>query len=80
MKAFITKHCLTVGIQEVDDAELSSSSMISVLSLGVFANFHGEGREWHRAKDLAIIRANEMRAAKIKSLKKSISKLEAMKF
>jgi hypothetical protein len=42
--------------------------------------FHGEGCEWHRAEDSAIARAEKMRLAKIKSLRKSIKKLESLSF
>lgn len=82
MKAFITKYALTSGIKEVDDAEISENciSMISVKSLGCFANFHGEGLDWHLTKEAAIFRANEMRNSKIKSLKKAISKIEQLNF
>jgi len=82
MKAFITKFVLTAGIQEVDDAEISglSSTMISVKSLGPYANFHGEGKEWHRTREAAVLRANVMRTAKIVNLTKQIKKLEATAF
>jgi hypothetical protein len=82
MKAYITKYALTSGIQEVDDASEPEyeSRMISVRSLGVFANFHGEGREWHRTKESAVAKAEQMRLAKIVSLKKSIKKLESLNF
>jgi hypothetical protein len=42
--------------------------------------YHGEGIEWHRTEAEAIARAEEMRIAKIASLKKQIAKLEKMKF
>ena len=82
MKIWITKYALTTGIQEVDDAEISSASpsMISVPSLGVFATFHGEGREWHRTEDAAVERADLMRYKKIAALDKQIKKLEAIRF
>lgn len=80
MKAFITKYCLSIGIQEVDDAEHDQkfTSMISVPSLGPFANFHGEGMEWHRTYEAAVAMAHKIRLRKIASLKKSIAKLEAL--
>lgn len=83
MKAFITKYALTKGIQEVDDAELSScmgtSGMISVKSLGL-SYFHGEGKDWHKTIISAQNRANSMRVKKIYALKRSIAKLEALDF
>lgn len=82
VKAWITKYALTEGIIEVDDADVSSCapSMISCKSLGVFATFHGEGREWHRSLEEAKARANKMKASKIKSLRWALAKLEAMTF
>ena len=44
------------------------------------AHFHGEGKDWTRTKEAAAARAEEMKAKKIKSLKKQIEKLERMKF
>lgn len=40
----------------------------------------GEGKEWHRTKEQAIERAEEMRVNKIKSLKAQIDKLEKLSF
>ena len=42
--------------------------------------YHGEGKEWHRTKEAALVRAEKMRQKKIASLKKQIEKLERMKF
>ena len=42
--------------------------------------FHGEGREWHRTKESAIDKAEEMRKKKIETMKKQIEKLEKMEF
>ena len=39
---------------------------------------HGEGKDWHRTKESAVKRAENMRAAKIASMRKSIAKLEKM--
>ena len=38
------------------------------------------GKDWHRTPEQALARAEEMRLAKIESLKKSIKKLEGLKF
>ncbi len=79
MKVFITKYALTAGIQEVD-AEDCSSIAPEMISVGKYSHFHGEGREWHRTIELARLRAEAMREAKIVSLTKQIAKLEKMKF
>lgn len=81
MKVYITKHALTHGIKEVNDAcEKTEMSLILVPSMGVFAYFHGEGREWHRTREAAVKRAEQMRAAKLASLRRQIDRLERMEF
>jgi hypothetical protein len=81
MKAYITKYALTKGIQEVDDALAAwRTDMIHVKSLGEFAVFHGEGREWHRTRESAVKRALVMRDKKIASLRKAIGKLADLTF
>lgn len=81
MKAFISKCALSIGIKEVDDAELfSNGNAVSVKSLGTFANFHGEGKEWHCKREDAVKRGEAMRLEKIASLEKQITKLKALKF
>jgi hypothetical protein len=81
---WITKYALTEGIQETDAehclAAAPKGTMINCPSLGVFATFHGEGRDWHRTKEGAVAKAEKMRLAKIVNLQKMIKKLEAMKF
>jgi hypothetical protein len=54
--------------EEIVSADISSTK------------YHSEGIEWHRTESSAIARAEEMRLAKIASLKKQIAKLEKMKF
>lgn len=81
---WITKYALTDGIKETDAKHCVSScpsgSMIDCPALGIFATFHGEGKEWHRTRESAVKRAEEMRTKKIEGLRKSIKKLEALKF
>ena len=38
------------------------------------------GKDWHRTPGQALVRAEKMRLEKIESLKKSIKKLEGLKF
>lgn len=80
MKVYITKYALTTGILTEDDGEVSEESpgMVSCKSLGVFAIFHG--KDWHATPEAALVRAEEMRGKKIKSLEKQIAKLRVMKF
>lgn len=81
MKAYVTKYALTAGIMEVQDAEpTSSEGMISVRSLGIHTYFHGEGKDWHRTKDSAIKRAEEMRRRKLESMEKQKRRIEEIIF
>lgn len=77
-----TKYALTKGIEDFD-AEICadiSQNMISRIDSKWGEYYHGEGREWHRTKEAAITRANEMKQSKIISLKRQIEKLEKLEF
>lgn len=79
MKVWITKYALTSGIFEVDAETCTSPSLMVVRKPGeLTAYFHAN--DWHKSKEDAIARAEEMRAKKIASLRKIIAKLEAMSF
>jgi hypothetical protein len=81
MKVWITKYALTKGIIEVDDAQnCNDASMIKCLRIGSLSYFHGEGKEWHKTKESAIAKAEEMRMKAIATHLKSIAKLEKMRF
>lgn len=85
MKVWVTKYALSQGIfeAEVNDDCIDidrSGNMIQVKEGRFTVYYHGEGREWHKEKESAIKRADEMRKKKIESLKKQIEKLENMKF
>jgi hypothetical protein len=79
MKVWITKYALTMGISE-RVARICSDINPDMISCGGLDLFHGEGREWHRTKEAATARAEEMRKAKIASLKKQIARLEKLTF
>lgn len=82
MKVFVTKYALTQGIKEVE-VEDCGNGMVRTpgfLSNGGGRCFHGEGREWHRTKEAAVERAEKMRVDKIKSLQKSIKKIQDLKW
>lgn len=74
MKVWLTRTALTQGIIEAD-GELGQGHMEGYLLTG--GRFYW-GREWHRTKEAAIARAEEMRAGKIASLRKQIAKLEKL--
>lgn len=78
MKVWITKYALTQNIYAIDAQECHIPSMVS--GGGLFENYHGEGREWHRTKNSALARAEEMRTKAIASHQKSIAKLEKLVF
>ena len=74
--AWVTKYALTTGIQVVSGNV--TDGMLSY-STGKYLE-HAHGKDWHRTPESALARAEEMRLAKIKSLQKSIAKLEALTF
>ena len=81
---FVTKYALTDGIQKVK-GELplaGNGSMLAVKQSGttIPMYYHGEGKDWHRTRDQAVKRAEEMRLKKIKSLEKNIEKMKRLKF
>lgn len=78
MKVWITKYALTQGILEVEAKDLGDDMIKTVEKYPSY--YSKEGRDWHRTKESAISKAEEMRQKKIASLKKQIEKLEAMKF
>jgi len=77
VEAWVTTYALSRGIEHTTGIvthEISST----MLAYGPYAYAHG--KDWHRTKDAALERAEEMRSAKIASLRKQIAKLEAMTF
>jgi hypothetical protein len=80
MKVWITKYALTIGIESMDGEVSEQAPSMFCPDNRAWSYFHGEGREWHRTEAAAIARAEEMRVAKIASLRKSITKLEKLSF
>lgn len=78
MRIWVTKYALTAGIQEVEADTVEESMAGYKDSSGWRLWVHG--KDWHRTRDSAVERAEEMRVAKIASLKKSIAKLEKLSF
>lgn len=81
MKVFVTKYVLTEGIQEVDVID-RGDGVVSKGEPGRMSTiyYHGEGRQWHRTAEGAKKKAEEMRLRKIASVKKSLEKLEKLRF
>lgn len=78
IKVWITKHALTEGIKVVDAEVCGDGSMVSYGNAG--CSMYAHGKDWHKTPEAAMDRAEEMRKAKIASLRKSIAKIEALKF
>lgn len=79
MKVWITKYALTDRILEKECEDCRNGAVKETEN--PFPTFyHGEGEEWHKTKETAIAKAEEMRQKKIASLKKQIEKLERKKF
>jgi len=82
-KVFITKYALTKGIKECEAIAAENMDVIVIPKNIGYVNPHDlyyyKG-QWHKTKELAIKRAEEMRVKKIKSLKKYIKRLEKKKF
>lgn len=77
---WITKYALTTGImtEQVEEPATRWPNMICAKAIGPNATFHG--KDWHRTKEAAVARAEEMRKAKLVSLRKQIIKLEHKTF
>ena len=78
MEVWITKYALTKGIfklQVIDVGDGMVRSADNVLEM-----YHKEGRDWHRAKESAIAKAEKMRQKKITSLEKQIDKIKKLDF
>ena len=76
--AWITKYALTEGIT-VEEGEVCSDISDTMFSYGNGMN-SAHGNDWHRTPEAALAMAEEMRLAKIVSVKKQLSRLECMTF
>ena len=77
---WVTKYALTKGIIEAE-AIITSDDSVSIMDFNseLSMPWFYKG-SWHRTKEDAVKRAEEMRKKKIESLKKQIEKLEKLKF
>lgn len=76
MKVWISKYALSKGIY----AEEVSEEREGVVRSSDWAWLYVEGKQWHRTPEDALRRAEEMRVAKLASLRKQIAKVEKMDF
>jgi hypothetical protein len=79
-KFWVSKYAMTKGIFPVNGEVSEISRSVLVVKDTWTYYLHGEGKEWHRTPEAAVARAEEMRTAKIASLKKQIAKVEKMTF
>ncbi len=80
MKVYSTKYALTRGIEEVEGETVDPyPDMFRYMTAGKYVQYLN-GNEWHRTREEAVIRADQMRLDKIESLRKSIAKLKALRF
>jgi hypothetical protein len=77
IKVWISKYALTTGIIE-KEVRINDELAVSVESQ--LDSYYGEGKQWHKTKEDAIKRAEEMRKRKIISVEKQLKKLKEMKF
>ena len=78
MEVWITKYALTQGIFKLHVTDIGDGMVRSADN--AFEMYHEEGRDWHRTKESAIARAEEMRLKKITSLEKQIDKIKKLDF
>lgn len=75
---YVTKYALTSGILKVMLEETDAPGMVKDTRQRYATYYHGN--DWWRTREDAVKRAEAMRQDKLKSLRKSIAKLEALDF
>jgi len=78
--AYISKYALTQGVfeKEVEDCfHISPHMVVAVGDRHSSAYYKGD---WHRTREEAIAKADEMRLKKIDSIHASLKRLENLKF
>lgn len=77
---YITKYALSAGIHRARLRLCDADGMVEEVGQRWATYYHGEGKDWHRTYASALKRAEAMRDAKIKSLRKSLDKMKAVTF
>lgn len=77
---YVTVYALTEGIRKIKLRSTSVLGMVYAAGVQYPMSYYGEGKDWHRTLESAVARANDMRGKKIASLRKSIEKMESLKF
>ena len=79
-KVYITKWALTQGILALETKDETCHRSIRTEPSGCYLRSYFWKDEWHLTYAAAVARAEEMRTKKIESLRKSLSKMEALTF
>ena len=81
-KVWITKYALTSGIfeKEVEFPAFNEDNNFVYVVGNIGEGYLGEDKDWHRNKESAIKRAEEMRKKKIINVEKQLQKLKEIKF
>lgn len=79
IKVWITKYALTQGIVEKEAYIYSCGKMIEIRENNQRGEFYHD-EEWHKTKQEAIKKAEEMKEKKVFSLEKQLVKLKTLKF
>jgi hypothetical protein len=77
MKVYVSKYALNGGIREVATNYFPTEKGTLIV---IEPYLHARWGQWHTDRASAVAEAERMRVKKIASLKKSIAKLENMKF
>lgn len=81
MKVWITKYALTVGVIEKEvEQDDEMPNMVKSIHIEDRWQPYFHRPHWWPTEESAILRAEQMRNAKIKSLEKQIEKLKKLKF
>lgn len=79
---YVTKYALTRGIlvyeSSIEDLVDRDGSVIVRDPDGINKRAYYRGNDWHISPDAAMARAEEMRTAKIDSLRKQLSRMQAL--
>ena len=79
MRIWVTKCALTMGIREYGSANLLAADTVASVWIEGRQHFFYDN-DWHRTRQDAVVRANEMVHQRIGSLLKQVDKLRAKKF
>lgn len=78
MKIYVTRFALTSGIQEFDADKIEGDMVVAYDQYRCRLYFHGN--DWHRTREAAVARAEEMRVKKLQSLERQIKKVSKLVF